>query len=83
MTKCPKCNTENPIEANYCRHCGNILSNTSSIEINSEVGKAIHILNEAYKNEKKTYSDKIADYQKEIDKLQKQLNTTISPNPEK
>lgn len=81
--KCPKCNIENPTEANFCRHCGNILSNASSIEMNSDVEKAIHILNETYKNEKKTYSDKIVEYQKEIDNLQKQLYTTIYTESEK
>lgn len=81
-SQCPNCKAENPTEANFCRHCGKILSNTSSIEINSDVEKAIHILNKTYKNEKKTYSDKIAEYEKEIDKLQKQLNITVSPNSE-
>lgn len=76
--QCPNCKTVNPAEAKFCRHCGNALSDISTIEINSNVENAIHNLNEIYKNEKKTYSDKIAEYQKEIDNLQKQLNTTIS-----
>lgn len=42
-SQCPNCKTENPTEANFCRHCGKILSDTSSIEINSDVEKAIHI----------------------------------------
>lgn len=79
--KCTKCNTENPTEAKFCRHCGSILSNTSSIE-NSEVEKAIYNFNEAYKNEKKKYSDEITKYKKKIDNLQKQLNTTISTKSE-
>ena len=26
--RCFQCNTENPIEANFCRHCGAILNDT-------------------------------------------------------
>lgn len=30
--KCPKCNTENPQEANYCRHCGEKFNNSPEID---------------------------------------------------
>lgn len=32
--KCPKCNIENPIEASFCRHCGNSFTEESKHGIN-------------------------------------------------
>lgn len=31
--KCPKCNTGNPQEANFCRYCGYAISSESNIYI--------------------------------------------------
>jgi len=32
---CPKCNTSNPEEANFCRHCGAKFSNDKKIDSSS------------------------------------------------
>lgn len=33
---CPKCNTENPVEANFCRYCGYAIYSEHNIYIENQ-----------------------------------------------
>lgn len=51
MKQCSKCNIDNPIETKFCRHCGNMLSDTTLPDSRGEVEKTIRHLEECYKAE--------------------------------
>lgn len=81
MTKqCSKCNIDNPTEAKFCRHCGNLLSDTTLPDSRGDVEKAIRHLEECYKAEQATHTNTIAKYKQEVVTLHTDLDRYKSAN---
>ena len=79
---CPKCNTENPVEANFCRYCGYAIYSEHNIYIekqrlqneNDRLKKEFRIFESSLMRERLKFENVIENQETKIKKLEHELH---------
>lgn len=79
---CPKCNTENPVEANFCRYCGYAIYSEHNIYIenqrlqneNDRLKKEFRIFESSLMKERLKFENVIENQETKIKKLEHELH---------
>lgn len=80
---CPKCNTENPVEANFCRYCGYAIYSEHNIYIenqrlqneNDRLKKEFRIFESSLMRERLKFENVIENQETKIKNLEHELHT--------